>query len=247
MARRKYLLPAAVAAALLVAACGSSAPRASIAGATSSPSALISPAPSTTLAPGSPGASGSAGASASQGESAAASTGAGASPVNPASSGPSLPIPSIDMHADTSLEALLPSTVAGQTLQKVSFSLAQLGAIGNATNGDQTFNQWLSSLGKSPSDVNLAVASSESGSGVTITAISVNGANQGQLVSSFVQNAQSQKMTVTQTTLGGKQVARIDDPANANQLSYAYANGDVLFLVETNDQSTAGAALSALP
>ncbi len=231
MIRRIAILPVAALLAAAVAACGSSS-----ATPTATPQPTASPSMSASASV------------ASQSESAAASPSSNVAGAS-ASIGGSFALPSFDLHGAPSLEAAIPGSVNGRSLTKASFSMAQLSALsgGSDTSSDKTFNAWLQSLGKNPSDVNVAVGIAQGTPALTIGAIQVNGADQTKLLNTFLAASQTQDMAVSQTTLGGKSVAKVADKTGTASPSYVYAKGDILYYVQADDDTTAGQALSALP
>ncbi len=165
-------------------------------------------------------------------------------------SGPlsSLALPSFDLHAAPALEATLPDSINGQQVQKFSFSLAQLSAIsGSTSDTDKAFTNWVQSLGKNPSDVNVAAGNSTGTPRITVVAIQVSGADPSTMLSKFQQSLQQQNITATQTTVGGKTVLQLSDPTQTGTVSYAYARNDILYMAQSTDASAAQAAVQALP
>jgi hypothetical protein len=230
------LLPV-VAAAVLVAGCGSSAsPTAQpdLRSAEVSASVPPSSAPSDSTAPsGSPGASGS---------------GASGSPS---------PSPSEDLglqHAAPDLEAKLPNIIGNVQLEKMSLPLSTY--IASSSGGDKTlYAPWLVGFGKTPDEVNIAIATD-----LTQTenffeqAIEVSGATASDLSDSFAAEARAKNWPVsTKPESSGlpKTVLQITDPAvkaaGGLGTAYVYASGDVLYVVVTDDVSLLIEALIKLP
>ena len=54
-------------------------------------------------------------------------------------------------------------------------------------------------------------------------------------------------MTVSQVTVGGKDVTKGDIRRQTPITSYLYVNGDVVYDIESSDEAIATAALAALP
>ena len=218
--RRTALLAASAAIAILVAACGSSAtPAPSVAAASVAPTVAPSVAPSPSPAP-----------SAAPSESAAA-----------AASGalPSIGLP----NQDTNLEALLPSTFGGATLQKFSMKGAQF--LGQSTSPE--FNDAMSALGLTAADLSVAVAADATGtSGVTFVAIRFAGADSGKLSQVFQAASQASGDTVSSVNLGGKDVLK--STSSGADVTYFYVKNDTVFGVTgVKDDATAATALAVLP
>jgi hypothetical protein len=217
--RRHLFAPLAASAvlAVFVAACGGSATAAPSAAA---PSAAASVAPSTVPSPSSD-------ASAAPAESSA-----------PAASGalPSIALPSF--NADKDLEALLPSTFGGTTLQKISFKGAQF------LDQDPTsdFNKMVTALGLNASDVSMAAAVDAA---VQFVAIRFAGADSGKLLQVFQTASQASGDFVGSVNLGGKDVIKTKD--SSGSFSYLYVRNDVVLGVTTKDDATAAKALAVLP
>jgi len=217
--RRHLFAPLAASAvlAVFVAACGGSATAAPSAAA---PSAAESVAPSVAPSP-------SAEASATPAESTA-----------PDASGaiPSFAIPSFT--ADKDLEALLPSTFDGATLQKISFKGAQF--LGQDPTSD--FNKTVTALGLNASDVSMAAAVDAA---VQFVAIRFAGADSGKLLQVFQTASQASGDLIGSVNLGGKDVIKTKD--SSGSFSYLYVRNDVVLGVTTKDDATAAKALAVLP
>ncbi len=134
--RRHLAIPILAIIGLLIAACSSS-------------SATPTPLPATS-APASPSPAASASASPSAATSESPAAGGSTSPA--AGGG----IPGLDKHDDPTLEAQLPGTLNGVTLQKASFKGMSSSAL--AGPNSQQITGLLGALGKSPSDVSFAIA-----------------------------------------------------------------------------------------
>ena len=225
--RRHLFAPLAAAAALavFVAACGGSATAAPSAAA---PSVAVSVTPSVepSVAP----------------SAAAAASTAPVSSTAPAASGaiPSFAMPSFTPDKD--LEALLPSTFGGATLQKFSMKGADF------LDADPTsdFNKVVASLGLKATDVSVAVASDAAGKLDTqFAAIRFAGADSGKLLEVFKAASQASGDLVGSVNLGGKDVMKTKDASGS--LSYFYVRGDVVLGVNAKDDTAAAAALAILP
>ena len=225
--RRHLFAPLAASAvlAVFVAACGGSATAAPSAAAPSAAESVApSVAPSTVPSPSSE-------ASAAPAESTA-----------PAASGalPSIALPSF--NADKDLEALLPSTFGGTTLQKFSLK----GADFLAQDPTSDFNKMVTGLGLSATDVSVAAASDAAGKlDVTFAAIRFAGADSGKLLQVFQAASQASGELIGSVNLGGKDVIKTKD--SSGTFSYLYVRNDVVLGVTTKDDTTAAKALAVLP
>ena len=158
---------------------------------------------------------------------------------------PSFAFPS----ADKDLESRLPSQLNGVALTRYSFKGATF--LGSGSANAQDLIDLLASLGKTPADLSVAFASDTTGAlDVQMGAFRVAGADPNGLLAGFI--AAARKSTpedvITQVNAGGKNVTQIVDPADtASGTVYIYVSGDVLFYVLTPDTTLAGAALQVLP
>ena len=225
--RRHLFAPLAAAAALavFVAACGGSATAAPSAAAPSV-AASVTPSVEPSVAP----------------SAAAAASTAPVSSTAPAASGaiPSFAMPSFTPDKD--LEALLPSTFGGATLQK--FSMKGTDFLDADPTSD--FNKVVASLGLKATDVSVAVASDAAGKLDTqFAAIRFAGADSGKLLEVFKAASQASGDLVGSVNLGGKDVMKTKDASGS--LSYFYVRGDVVLGVNAKDDTAAAAALAVLP
>lgn len=207
--------------AVFVAACGSSATAAPTVAA---PSVAASVAPSVEPSP-------------SPATSAAAAVSAA-----PAVSGA---IPSIGLpNQDTSLEAVLPSTFNGVTLQKFSMKGAQF--LGQDPTSD--FNKAVTALGLTTADISVAVAADPTGKmDVTFAAIRFAGADGSKLLQVFTAAAQASGSLVTSANVGGKDVVKTKDSSGTGSFSYFYVRNDTVLGVTAKDDASAAPALQLLP
>jgi hypothetical protein len=157
------------------------------------------------------------------------------------------PFPSLG-NSDTALEALLPDTIDGITLQKYSMRADQFAGSAQADPQTQAF---LSSLGVSLSDISVAFgfgidASTQQALG--LFAFKAPGASSDTLLSVFKTAANTGGTTYNwqSQTVGGKSVQVASEPDQPEVQVYLYATNGVLFLVSGTGQ-TAADALSALP
>jgi len=166
------------------------------------------------------------------------------SPVStaPAASGaiPSFAIPSFETDKD--LEALLPGTFGGATLQKISIKGVQ--ALGQ----DPTFNKVVTELGLTAADISVAVAADPTGTlQVQFEAIRFAGADSGKLLQVFQTASQASGDLVGTVNLGGKAVMKTKDSSGTGTFSYFYVRNDVVLGVTAKDDATAATALAVLP
>lgn len=184
-----------------------------------------------------------AGASASQAASAVPSEAASAEPSPAGSAAPSFAFPSFELPSNAKdLEALLPDQLCGAAVQKLSMA-------GSDFEGmvDEEFAKTLTGLGKSPSDVSMAIAAplaAESNCGAGVFRIS--GADTNRLQEAFVQSAEADGSTATSTNLGGKGVVILTTAGEATK-QYVYFAGDAIFFAVAPDDATAETILSELP
>jgi hypothetical protein len=205
---------ASAAAAVLIAACGGSA---TAAPSVAAPSAAVSVAPSVEPSP-SPAAS-------------AAAVASGA-------------LPSIGLpNQDTNLEAMLPSTFNGVTLQKFSMKGAQF--LGQ--DPTSSFNKAVTALGLTTADVSVAIATDPtSKTAVTFAAIRFAGADSSKLLQVFQAASVTAGTVVSAANVGGKDVIKTKDTTGAS-FSYFYVRNDVVLGVTAPDDAAAAPALQVLP
>jgi len=209
-------LPAAlamVAAAVLVAACGSSAtpaPAGSLAAV--QPSATASPTPA----------------------------GGAKSPSPRPTPSPKLVVP----HDDPELEKLLPATVDGATLMKLSVGPVSSVGVGGA----QGIKDAAKQIGDGSGNFGLAYAGDPDGK-FNLFALHIPGADSSALLTSFTQ------MTLAETpggkaesaTLGGRSLVHIIDPTSQIGDVWFYAIGDTLYGVQAGTATQATKLLALLP
>lgn len=157
-----------------------------------------------------------------------------------ASTEPSLALPSFVLPStDKELEALIPNSLCGQNVTKASFS----GATFSAT-ADPEFRQLLSALGKSPSDVSMAVGFTTSSGGCSAGIFRVKGADANQFKQVFIAAATKNGDYYTESSIGGKSV--LADPKSDN-IQYGYFKGDALFFASADTPAHAAEVIAALP
>lgn len=154
-------------------------------------------------------------------------------------------------HVEAKLEDLLPSTIGGVTLEK--FSLVLSAYIASTTGGDDAlYTPWLVQFGKTPDDVNMAVASDLTGQeNFILHAIEVPGVADATLSSSFGDIARKAGWTVNSKTVAGKSVLEMIDPAAAKSgglsVGYVWAENGVLYTIITDDSTLLLEALIRTP
>ncbi|HEV8516880.1 MAG TPA: hypothetical protein VGQ47_04530 [Candidatus Limnocylindrales bacterium] len=163
---------------------------------------------------------------------------------------PSFVLPSFTRAED--LEAILPDELGGTTLQKFSFRGSDLFGDDPNDENDQQFQALIQALGARPDDYAIAAAGGEvGGTNVQIGAIRVEGIDGARLLQALIQVGQIQEpdTLVDQTTIAGKNVTRVADPADLEDLgpSYIYPAGEVIFFVQSTDEDLVAQALAELP
>jgi hypothetical protein len=222
----RTFLWAAMAVALLVAGCGGAT-------ATASPTPTTAASPSARIS-----ASPSAAASGSQG------TSASATPTTTDQL-------TIGLHVDAALEDLLPSTIGRSVL--VKFSMPVSTYLASSPGGDKTlYSLWLVKLGKTPDDVNIAIADDLTpGENLVVQAIKVPGVDAATLVSTLSGVAGMAGWPVSTKVSLPKPVLQITDPtaqqAGVLGVVYVYAKDNVLYVVITDDYSLVIQGLASLP
>lgn len=213
---------------VLVAACGGTAP---------SQSAVGSPTAAT---------------SSSSGSVAAASSSA----VPPSSAIASAPVPSgqpslpaiTASHADPALEAMLPAAVRGTPLQRSSLTLS---AVLDSGGNRPVVGTFLQSIGRTEADGTVALAFDLTGAVPGgISAFKVAGADPSALLAGIVSVEGSDLggvATVSQSTVGGKNVTVATIGNGLNDTTWIYGRGDVVFVVKAPDATGAAAFLALLP
>jgi len=164
---------------------------------------------------------------------------------------PSFTIPSFALPSgDKALEARLPNSINGVTLQKYSIAGPDF-LTDPSSAGASDLNAALTALGKSPSDVGVAVASDPSGQlDLTLGAFQIVGTDSGALLNAFVNATKNETpgAVVTTTSVGGKNVTEITNPEQSDTGSIAiYVNGDTLFFAQSSDSTLLATGIAALP
>src|ERR1035437_8340103 len=200
--------------------------------------------------------------SASAGKSAGPSANSSASPVGCASTAAPTAEPTQDIsaglpHSDAQLEALLPGTIGGIDLEKLSMPLSTYMASETCTAatpcGDKAlYTPWLVGFGKTPDDATLAAATDLTKTeNVIIQAFKVPGIDGTTLSSTFVAEARKAGWPVSPKTVAAKSVLEVIDPARQSldllSIGYVYAKDDVMYIIITDDPALLVEALIKLP
>jgi len=167
----------------------------------------------------------------------------------------SFAIPSFETNADPALAARFPTQVAGQPVTDVTtYRFMDLLNEWNSSQPAQLamFTQAMSGIGVDPNTLTGGNGTATvDGSTVSISAIHTPGVDANRFIQIFPQLTQlfspeDQPPTLGQTTIAGKNVATLTD-ASTGDVSYLYANGDVVWSVSSTDMNEVTQVLSALP
>jgi hypothetical protein len=152
-------------------------------------------------------------------------------------------------HGAPELEAKLPTTFRGTDLFTVSFGPADLAASPAAASFQQIMTQSGGDMAKAAFAVANDTASGASGT-FNVFAINGGGADGDKLLTAYVDSAvaSGQSLSSTKTTLGGKDTVRIKSP-DSNPLgdAWVYAADDILYGVQSKDESVAAEIIGLLP
>jgi hypothetical protein len=133
--------------------------------------------------------------------------------------------------SDQELESMFPSEIGGQEVTVLSMSGADFMAFGGSSN---PMGPALGQLGKSPSDLSVAIGQTPNGS-VRIVAFRIAGIQASQFLAAYTGTAGNvQGTTITDARIGGKAAKKVVTPS---ETVYLYLSGDVLWTI-------GGAALS---
>ena len=184
---------------------------------------------------------------------AAPSATASASPSASPSAGPSLsPVPTLPLqHVNAALEDLLPNSIGGVGLQKLSTQLDTY--IASSNGGDKKLlAPWPVRFGKTPAQIDMAIATDLTQEvRFFVQAIQVPGAKPAELTAEFARLARQADWPVTGRTVASRAVLEITDPvaeaAGGLATAYVLAVGDVMYIVVTDDPALLVEALIKLP
>ena len=155
---------------------------------------------------------------------------------------PSLSVPSFALPSGAKdLEALLPSTICGETATKFSMGGAGFAASGSTPE----FEKALQELGKSAADVSFAAAAG-AGTGCTAGVFRVNGVDAARFSQVYLAAGQeAEGNPYTQTNVDGRDVYSITTSDEATQ--YIYFNGDAVLFVQAKTADEAASILKDMP
>jgi hypothetical protein len=126
-------------------------------------------------------------------------------------------------NADKDLEALLPNTIAGETVTKLSVTGDSFMGLGQSTDDLQKV---LTQFNKTPSDLSVAVGGTTKAS---IIAFKIKGIDANQMFTAFASAQGNDVGTVTDVTIAGKSAKKVVDPEGT--VLYLYATGDALITI----------------
>jgi hypothetical protein len=181
----------------------------------------------------------------------AAVSGPAASTGGPATMPADTPGPSVDPHEVPDLEALLPATVGGIQMETLSLSGADFYLGGNDQSRPQ-LDGLLARLGKAIGDVTVADAGDPTGKAVLdVGILRVAGVSSDRLLAEWIASWEASKpgqVTHAAATVGGRTLTQLVDASRpVGGRTYAFAKGDMLFLVEADDLALVSSALAQLP
>lgn len=157
-------------------------------------------------------------------------------------------VPSLPSGAED-LEVLIPDTIGGVALQKLSMRGNEFANSGGASAEAEEF---LRTLGVSPEDVSVAIGfglSTDTGSGVAVFVFRAEGADSARLLQAFKDATDAERETPLEwesVNIGGKQVERAADPEQNNRV-YLYVKDDLLAFVATTNEDDAAEVLGGMP
>lgn len=169
----------------------------------------------------------------------------------PASLAPETPEPSVDRHGVPELEALLPASVGGVALVRLSLTGADFHALG--TNDSRArLDDMLKNLGRTLADLAVADAGDPTGRAVLeVGVLRVAGSEPARLLSEWAASNQAVKpgqIVVTSATIDGRRLTKlVDSTRPVGGSTYAFAIGDTIFLVAADDPALLSSALAQLP
>jgi hypothetical protein len=219
--------------------------------------ALVAGCGSTKASPAARSAGSSAGPAVTASASSSAVTSASPSGSQPASPAASASVQATDplAHVNPKLEDKLPDTIQNGPLIKFSLILSAFIASPPAGGDKALYAAWLVKFGKTPADVDMAIAFAASDQiDFNARAIAVPGVSAASLSSAFEQVAKGAGWSVKSypnLMQTGKTVLEMIDPtATAGPTGgagYVYARDGVLYEIITNDQALLQDALIRMP
>jgi hypothetical protein len=153
---------------------------------------------------------------------------------------------------DAALEDKLPSTIGGVALTKFSAPLSSYVASADAGPDAALYAPWLVKFGKTPDDVDLAVALDIYQTvSFHAEAIQVPGVDAAALIAGFADVARKAGWPVDATSIGTKSVYVIVDPSadptTGLGSAWVYAKADILYVIVSNDVALRLEAFIRLP
>jgi hypothetical protein len=124
--------------------------------------------------------------------------------------------------SDAELEAKFPKDLGGETLQILSMSGSDF--MGSGMSGNE-IGPILQQLGKSPSDLSVAVGGTMN---ISVIAFRIRGVPADQFLNAYTSQA-SQGATITDASFGGKSVKKV--VASGQDVVYLYLKDDVIWTV----------------
>lgn len=169
----------------------------------------------------------------------------------PASPAPETPEPSVDRHGVPGLEALLPASVGGVALERLSLTGADFHALGT-DDSRARLDDMLEALGRTLADLAVADAGDPTGRAVLeVGILRVAGSEPARLLSEWAASNQAVKpgqIAVTSATIDGRRLTKlVDSTRPVGGSTYAFAIGDTIFLVAADDPALLSSALAQLP
>ncbi|HEX3266138.1 MAG TPA: hypothetical protein VHR16_10765 [Candidatus Limnocylindrales bacterium] len=127
-------------------------------------------------------------------------------------------------NADKDLEALLPDSIAGETVTKLSMTGDSFMGIGQGT---EDLQKVLDQFGKSPSDLSVAFGGTSKAS---IVAFRIKGVDGGKIFDAFAAAAGNRDVgSISDVTIAGKPAKKVVDSSGST--IYLYATGDAIITV----------------
>jgi hypothetical protein len=152
---------------------------------------------------------------------------------------PSIALPSF--IPDRDLEANLPDTYKGVSLEKRSIKNAEVLGQG------PTMNAVVSTLNLKATDVSVALAEDAAGTlGVTFEAIRFAGADSDRLLQAYEAATKASGELVGLVHLDGRDVVKANESSGTGSFTYSFVRTDIVFRVTAADDAAASAALAIL-
>jgi hypothetical protein len=158
---------------------------------------------------------------------------------------PEIVPPAVESHDDPALEAILPTDVGGVPLLAQS---VEGGAILSDGGWGSTITDFLTSVGKTSSDLHLAEASDPNGVlDISVDVYRVDGVDGDALLSTLIAAWRSDNpdLIVADAKLGGRDLQTVDFGEGV-PITYVYATDGYVFDIWTDDRDLAAEALASL-